>query len=57
MSSRGFLNRARASEMRMRQPPEKDLVGACFISSVNCKPLRMADALTSVRPTPRVRQA
>ena len=47
MSRRGFRNSARAREMRMRQPPEKDLVGACFISSVNCRPLRMADALES----------
>mmetsp|Transcript_2698 Transcript_2698/g.5702 ORF Transcript_2698/g.5702 Transcript_2698/m.5702 type:complete len:249 (+) Transcript_2698:1805-2551(+) len=50
--SRGLRKSARASEMRIRQPPEKDDVGHFFCSSRNWSPDRMVDARVSAESAP-----
>ena len=47
-SKSGCINSARASEMRMRQPPEKCLVGESCMSMVKPRPERMRRAWLSL---------
>lgn len=49
------MNRARASEIRMRQPPENEVVGCSCISDVKPRPARMRRARGSALWTPWIR--